>query len=85
MRVDVSAEAYSLTFTASAQGLPVAMVGVSVQLLVDELKGALPDFRVLTVEVPVDRPLRMRFAPLILKVVSVTVLDVVLAPSWTVP
>lgn len=85
VRVNVSAEAYSLTFTASAEGLPVTAVEVSVQLLVDELRGALPDFRVLTVEVPVDRPMRMRFAPLILKVVSVSVVDVVLAPSWTVP
>lgn len=85
VRVNVSADAYSLTFTASAEGLPVTAVEVSVQLLVDELKGALPDFRVLTVEVPVDRPMRMRFAPLILKVVSVTVVDAVLAPSWTVP
>lgn len=85
VRVKVSAESYSLTFTASAEDLPVTAVEVSVQLLVDELKGALPDFRVLTVEVPVDRPMRMRFAPLILKVVSVNVLDAVLAPSWTVP
>lgn len=85
VRVNVSAEAYALTFTASAEGLPVTAVEVSVQLLVDELRGALPDFRVLTVEVPVDRPMRMRFAPLILKVVSVSVVDVVLAPSWTAP
>jgi len=85
IRVNVSAEAHSLTFTASAEGFPVTAVEVSVHLLVDELKGALPDFRVLTVEVPVDRPMRMRFAPLIVKVVSVSVVDVVLAPSWTVP
>lgn len=85
VRVNVSAETFALTLTASADGLPVAAVEVSVQLLVDELKGALPDFRVLTVEVPLDRPLRMRFAPLILKVVSVTVVDARLTPTWTGP
>lgn len=84
VRVRASAESFALTLSASAEGLPVSAVEVSVQLLVDELKGGLPDFRVLTLEVPVDRPLRMRFAPLILRVVSVKVVDVVLTPDWTV-
>lgn len=85
VRVTVSAESYALTFTASAEGLPVSTVEVSVQLLVDELRATQPDLRVLAVEVPVDRPLRMRFAPLIVKVLSVTVVDVVLTSSWTAP
>ncbi len=85
VQVKVSAEPFALTFTASADRLPVTAVEVSVQLLVDEWRPNGPDLRVLTVEVPVDRALRMRFAPMIIRVVSVTVVDVVLAPSWTAP
>lgn len=83
VRVDVDAEPTALTFTAAAEDLPVTAVRVTVNLLVRDKDGV--TLRALTVEVPVDRPLRLRFAPLIVRVVSVTVADVVLAPSWTSP
>ena len=83
VQVNVDAEPTALTFTASADGLPVAAVQVTVNLLVREKTDIV--LRVLTVEIPVGRPLRLRFAPLIVRVVSVTVADVILSPSWTSP
>ncbi len=83
VRVDVDAEPTALTFTAVAEGLPVTAVRVTVNLLVRDKEGV--TLRALTVEVPVARPLHLRFAPLIVRVVSVTVADVVLAHSWTSP
>ncbi len=83
VQVDVDSEPTVLTFTASADGLPVAAVRVTVNLLVRERTEIV--LRVLTVEVPVGRPLRLRFAPLIVRVVSVTVADVILSPSWATP
>jgi len=58
-------------------------VQLTVNLLVQEKNEIV--LRVLTVEVPVGRPLRLRFAPLIVRVVSVTVADVILSPSWASP
>ncbi|MDQ7848738.1 MAG: hypothetical protein QN152_09475 [Armatimonadota bacterium] len=81
--VDVDAEPTALTFTAAAKGLPVTAVRVTVTLLVRDRDGL--TLRALNVEVPVDRPLRLRFAPLIVRVVSVTVADVVLTSTWTLP
>jgi hypothetical protein len=83
VRVDVDAAPTVLTFTAAAEDLPVTAVRVTVNLLVRDKDGV--TLRVLTVEVPVDRPLRLRFAPLIVRIVSVVVADVVLAPSWMSP
>lgn len=83
VRVDVDAEATVLTFTAWAEDLPVTAVRVTVNLLVRAKDGV--TLRALTVEVPVSRPLRLRFAPLVVRVVSVTVADVVLTPSWNSP
>lgn len=82
VRVDVQREPTALTFTATAEGLPVVAVWVTVNILVQEHEVVL---RVLTVEVPVDRPLRLRYAPLILRVVSVSVTDVTLSRGWTSP
>jgi len=80
VQVDVETGPTVLIFTASADGLPVAAVQVTVNLLVREKHDIV--LRVLTVEVPVGRPLRLGFAPLIVRVVSVTVADVILSPSW---
>ncbi len=83
VHVKVDAEPTALTFTASVDDLPVEEVHVTVNFFVQEEKG--PVLTVLTVQVPVGRPLRVRFAPLIINVVSVTVTDIILTPSWTVP
>ncbi len=83
VHVKVDAEPTALTFTVFVDDLPVEEVHVTVNFFVQEEKG--PVLTVLTVEVPVGRPLRVRFAPLIIQVVSVTVTDVILTPSWTVP
>ena len=83
VQVDVDTEPTALTFNASADGLPVMAVQLTVNLLVQEKNEIV--LRVLTVEVPVGRPLRLRFAPLIVRVVSLTVADVILSPSWTSP
>jgi hypothetical protein len=82
VRVDVDREPTALTFRASADGLPVVAVLVTVNMLVQEREVVL---RVLTAEVPVGQPLRVRYAPLILSVVSVTITDVILAPTWASP
>ena len=83
VRVDVSNEAFALTFTASADDLPVSAVLVTVNLLVQEKTGVV--LRVLTVEVPVGHPMRLRFAPLIVRVVSVSVTEVILTSTWSAP
>jgi len=83
VQVDVETGPTALTFNASADGLPVMAVQLTVNLLVQEKNEIV--LRVLTVEVPVGRPLRLRFAPLIVRVVSVTVADVILSPSWASP
>ncbi len=83
VQVDVDNERFALTFTASADELPVEAVLVTVNLLVRDKNDIV--LRAFTVEVPVGRPLRLRFAPLIVRVVSVTVADVILSFSWTSP
>jgi len=83
VHVKVELEPFALLFTAAVDDVPVTAVHVTVNVLVQEETNVA--FRVLTVEVPVGRPLRLRLAPLIVQVVAVTVTDVVFAPSWTSP
>src|SRR3989304_2548465 len=71
---------YTVTISASR---PRQARASTVTLVVQEKNEIV--LRVLTVEVPVGRPLRLRFAPLIVRVVSVTVADVILSPSWASP
>jgi hypothetical protein len=83
VQVDVETEPLGLTLTASADGLPVSSVLVTINFLVREKQDLV--LRVLTVDVPIGRPLRLRFAPVPVRVVSVTVVDVTLATFWAVP
>jgi len=83
VRVKVEREPFALLFTAAVDDVPVTALHVTVNVLVQ--KETHIAFRALTVEVPVGRPLRLHLAPLIVRVVCVTVTDVVFAPSWTSP
>jgi len=80
VRVRADAEVTSLVLRVGAEGLPVMRVHVKVILLLQD--GDRADLRSIVVAVPVDRALRLAFAPFIVRVVSVEVVDVTLTPTW---
>lgn len=80
VRVRADTEATSLVLRVGAEGLPVMGVRVKVILLLQDKDRV--DLRSIIVAVPVDRAVRLPFTPLIVRVVSVEVVDVTITPTW---